>query len=250
MAIRSIVHIDEDKCNGCGLCVPSCAEGAIKIIDGKARLISDKYCDGLGACLGKCPQDAITIIEREAEDFDEEAVKDYIQSLDRKSDNEECSCSDNSHTFRCPGSKPIDLSETKKSASACEAEDVSIYIKSQLKQWPVQLMLVPVQAPYFENADLLITADCVAIAYPNYHLGMLKGNTVVMGCPKLDDGNHYVEKLSAILKNNNIKSITIAHMEVPCCFGMVKIVEESLRRSGKNIPIKSMEVSIEGEIIA
>lgn len=250
MAIRSIVHIDEDKCNGCGLCIPSCAEGAIKIIDGKARLVADKYCDGLGACLGSCPQGAITIIEREAEEFDEEAVEEYLKSSGEDFDEEGFSCPGSSQVFSCPGSRAIDMRQTNKTASTCDTGDVTISIKSQLKQWPVQLMLVPVQAPYFENADLLITADCVAVAYPNYHLGMLKGNTVVMGCPKLDDGNHYVEKLSAILKNNNIKSITIAHMEVPCCFGMVKIVEESLRRSGKNIPIKSMEVSIEGEIIA
>lgn len=245
MAIRSIVHIDEDKCNGCGLCVPSCAEGAIKIIDGKARLVSDKYCDGLGACLGKCPQDAITIIEREADEFDEEAVKDYLRSLEDSADDKDGNCK----TFGCPGSKSIDLRETKKTPSIHEAGDVSISIKPQLKQWPVQLMLVPVQATYFENADLLITADCVAIAYPNYHLGMLKGKTVVMGCPKLDDGNYYIEKLTAILKNNNINSITVAHMEVPCCFGMIKIVEEALCRSGKNIPIKSMQVSIEGKIM-
>ena len=248
MAIRSIVHIDEDKCNGCGLCVPSCAEGAIKIIDGKARLISDKYCDGLGACLGTCPQGAITIIEREAEDFDEEAVKEYLHASENSA--EDSPYTGHSHTFSCPGSRPIDLRETEKSTSACEAGDVSISIKSQLRQWPVQLMLVPVQAPYFENADLLISADCVSVAYPNYHLVMLKGKTVVIGCPKLDDGNYYVEKLSAILKNNNIKSITVAHMEVPCCYGMVKIAEEALRRSGKNIPLKTIEVSLEGEIMS
>jgi len=249
MAIRSIVHIDEDKCNGCGLCVPSCAEGAIKIIDGKARLISDKYCDGLGACLGTCPQGAITIIEREAEDFDEEAVKNNLQGTTGNSNHDIKFDTCNTQTFTCPGSKPINLSENKKSASASETGDISISIKSQLKQWPVQLMLVPIKASYFENADLLIAADCVAVAYPNYHLGMLKGKTVVIGCPKLDDGSYYVEKLSAILKNNNIKSLTVAHMEVPCCFGMVKIAEEALRKSGKNIPLKTIEIGIEGEII-
>jgi len=248
MAKRSIVQIDQDKCNGCGLCVPSCAEGAIKIIDGKARLISDKYCDGLGACLGTCPQGAITIIEREAEDFDEEAVKNHLENLSKDVEDEDFSCPGINQTFSCPGSMSIDLRETKKAASVCKADDISISIKSQLKQWPVQLMLVPVNAPYFENADLLITADCVAVAYPNYHLGMLKGKAVVIGCPKLDDGNYYVEKLSAIFKNNNIRSITVAHMEVPCCFGMVKIAEEALRRSGKNIPLTTVEVGIEGEI--
>jgi len=249
MARRSIVHIDEDKCNGCGLCVPSCAEGAIKIIDGKARLVSDKYCDGLGACLGTCPQGAITIIEREAEAFDEEAVKAHLESVIEEFEGEDFACPGSNPSFSCPGSRPMDLRETKKAASASEAGDISISIKSQLRQWPVQLMLVPVNALYFENADLLITADCVAVAYPNYHLGMLKGKAVVIGCPKLDDGNYYVEKLSAILKNNNIKSLTVAHMEVPCCFGMVKIAEEALRRSGKNIPFNTIEVGVEGEIL-
>lgn len=259
MAIRNIVHIDEDKCNGCGLCVPSCAEGAIRIIDGKARLIADKYCDGLGACLGECPQGAITIVEREADEFDEEAVKDYLGSLDNQSANSSCSCFDNKVTdlmhnskvhSGCPGSRPIDLRDSRKSTSVPHsADDISISIKSQLKQWPVQLMLVPVEAPYFDGADLLITADCVAVAYPNYHLGMLKGKTVVMGCPKLDDGNYYVEKLSAIFAHNNINSITVAYMEVPCCFGMVKIIEEALRRSGKNIPVKAAQISLEGEVI-
>jgi Pyruvate/2-oxoacid:ferredoxin oxidoreductase delta subunit len=255
MSMRDIVHIDEDKCNGCGLCIPSCAEGAIRIINGKARLVADKYCDGLGACLGGCPQDAITIIRREADEFDEEAVKTYLENLDKESDNSSCSCFDNNlaelkvHSG-CPGSRPIDLRSSENSASVSHiADDVAISIKSQLKQWPVQLMLVPVNAPYFEGADLLITADCVAIAYPNYHLGMLKGKSVVMGCPKLDDGNYYVDKLSAILKGNDINSITVAYMEVPCCFGFVKVVEEALVRSGKNIPVKAMQISIKGEII-
>ena len=259
MAIRNIVHIDEDKCNGCGLCIPSCAEGAIRIIDGKARLVADKYCDGLGACLGVCPQDAITIIQREADEFDEEAVKAYLENLDQESDNSGCSCFDDNLTdlkhdnevfSGCPGSRTIDLRDSEKTASVSHiADDVSISIKSQLKQWPVQLTLVPVNAPYFDGADLLITADCVAIAYPNYHLEMLKGKSVVMGCPKLDDGKNYVEKLSAIFKGNDLNSITVAYMEVPCCFGMVKMVEEALRRSGKNIPVKAVQIGIKGEII-
>ncbi|MDN5302031.1 MAG: hypothetical protein PWQ60_1545 [Thermoanaerobacteraceae bacterium] len=257
MALRKIVKFDEEKCNGCGLCVPACAEGAIKIIDGKARLVSDKYCDGLGACLGECPQGAITIIEREADEFDEEAVKQHLNH--------------NLHVFSCPGSRmmdlrqektvsghscpgaqPMDLPEDKSTgvdATGADSVDINISIKSQLRQWPVQLMLVPVEAPYFEGANLLITADCAAVAYPNYHLGLLKGKTAVMGCPKLDDGNYYVEKLTDIIKSNDIKSITVAHMEVPCCYGMVQIAQEALARSGKNIPFKTVEISIEGNII-
>lgn len=279
MAIRKIVRFDEEKCNGCGLCVPACAEGAIKIIDGKARLISDKYCDGLGACLGECPQGAITIIEREADEFDEEAVKQHLGVKDGQNHSPDYDM----HGFFCPGSRMMDL-RRETIGSSCpgsrsmdlrkgtdssndsaaivpksegqdadmveaKAGDVQINIRSQLGQWPVQLMLVPVEAPYFDRVDLLITADCVAVAYPNYHLGLLKGKAVVMGCPKLDDRNYYIEKLAEIIKNNDIKSITVAHMEVPCCYGMVQIAREALARSGKNVPLKTVEISIEGNII-
>lgn len=245
MAIRKIVHIDEEKCNGCGLCVPACAEGAIKIIDGKARLISDKYCDGLGACLGECPQGAITIIEREADEFDEEAVKKHLSQ--RESEKPA-----HSHQgFSCPGSRMMELrhesESAKRAAKAFHEGDISVKIRPQLSNWPVQLMLVPVEAPYFEGADLLVTADCVPFAYPNYHLELLKGKTVVIGCPKLDDGNYYVEKLAEIFRRNDIKNVTVAHMEVPCCHGLVRIVEEALNLSGKDIPLNSVEIGIRGE---
>jgi len=254
MAKRSIVHIDEEKCNGCGLCIPSCAEGAIKIIDGKARLVADKYCDGLGACLGECPQGAITIIEREAEEFDEQAVQEHLNRLKKEAGNDENNeaelRTENTNKSRCPGSCSMTLEDLKKSEPPTYlGEDVSVNIKSQLKHWPVQLMLVPVEAPYFNDVDLLITADCVAVAFPNYHLELLKGKSVVMGCPKLDDSNYYVKKLSAILSHNKINSITVAHMEVPCCFGLLRVVEEAIRLSGKNIPIKDVKISIEGNVI-
>lgn len=175
-------------------------------MNGKARLVSDKYCDGLGACLGECPQGAITIIEREADEFNEEAVKKYLGAKDRHSHSQD----HNLHGFSCPGSTMRDLRKTKDSdvnIPRIETQDVQISIKSQLMQWPVQLMLVPVEAPYFEGTDLLITADCVAVAYPNYHLSLLRGKSVVVGCPKLDDGN-YMKKLAEIIKRNDIKSIT------------------------------------------
>lgn len=249
MAIRKIVHIDEEKCNGCGLCVPACAEGAIQIIDGKARLVSDKYCDGLGTCLGEFPRGAITIIEREAEEFDEEAVKEHLAR--RKS---EPSVHTHQHGFSCPGSRVIDLkheSETRENAKAPTKAfsngEVFLSIRSQLLNWPVQLMLVPVDAPYFDGADLLVTADCVPFAYPNYHLELLKGKNVVIGCTKLDDGNYYVKKLAEIFKRNDIKSVTVAHMEVPCCYGLVKIVEEALNLSGKDIPLNLVEIGIKGD---
>jgi len=246
MAIRKIVNIDENKCNGCGLCVPNCAEGAIKIIDGKARLISENLCDGLGACLGECPLGAISITEREADEFDETAVHEH---LNRK---EGQTCSGN-HGHQagggCPGSRAmaINRQEDAASAAAVSSSDIEVKIKPQLAQWPVQLMLVPEKAPYFENADLLITADCVPFAYPNYHLELLKGKKVVVGCPKLDDNGYYVEKLTGMLKNNNIKSVTVAFMEVPCCGGIVMAAERALQLSGKNIPLHKVRIRISGE---
>lgn len=255
MAMRKIVNIDENKCNGCGLCVPNCAEGAIKIIDGKAKLLAENLCDGLGACLGECPMGAITITEREAEEFDESAVHEHLNKT------EEHSCSGNHghhgvHEHHgahggggCPGSRAmaINRQENSAKAAAVTSDDIEVKIKPQLTQWPVQLMLVPEKAPYFENADLLITADCVPFAYPNYHLELLKGKKVVMGCPKLDDLGYYIEKLTGIIENNSINSVTVAFMEVPCCGGIVMAAERALQMSGKNIPLHKIRISINGE---
>ncbi|KXG76595.1 ATP-binding protein [Thermotalea metallivorans] len=250
MAIRKIVHIDEEKCNGCGLCVPACAEGAIQIIDGKAKLVADNLCDGLGACLGDCPQGAITIIEREAEEFDEEAVKVHLEKEKRGDEpRQQNHHGHHHHGGGCPGSQMRILNHkpAKAAAAVVGDGDVEIKIKSQLQQWPVQLMLVPPAAPYFEDADLLVTADCVPFAYPNYHLDLLKGKKVVVGCPKLDDIEFYVKKLTQIIKMNNIKSITVAFMEVPCCTGIVRAVEKALADAGKNIPLHRVRIGIEGE---
>jgi NAD-dependent dihydropyrimidine dehydrogenase PreA subunit len=206
--IRNIVHIDEELCNGCGQCIPNCAEGALQIIDGKARLVSDNYCDGLGACLGHCPQGAILIIEREAEAFDEDAVHAH-------------------------------LAQKKPSPSPGT---------SALRQWPVQLNLVPSKAAFFDDSDLLVIADCVPLAYPNVHGSLLSKKSVVMGCPKFDDAQGYVKKLTEILKNNNVKSITVAHMEVPCCSGLLWIVKKAIDASGKQIPLEQQVITIRGEI--
>jgi NAD-dependent dihydropyrimidine dehydrogenase PreA subunit len=213
VATRKIVRIDEERCNGCGLCIPNCAEGAIQLIDGKAKLLSDKFCDGLGACLGHCPQDAITVIEREAEDFDEKAVAMHFE-----------------------------VPETGKEKGS------AIPSTSMLSQWPVQLKLVPVNAPYFQNADLLVTADCVPFAYPDFHRDFLKGKVVVVGCPKLDDIQYYKEKLTGIFKTNPIKSVTIPYMEVPCCFGLVKATEDAIAASGKQVPFKKVKIGVRGDI--
>ena len=240
MATRKIVRIDEEKCNGCGLCIPNCAEGALKIVDGKAKLISEKFCDGLGACLGNCPQDAIAVIEREAEDLDEKAVKAFLHKKQGTKPEPQpapvftgCPSSRTMH-FKAPESRTESLSN-KPSVS-------------MLSQWPVQLKLVPINAPYFQDADLLIAADCVPFAYPNFHQDFLKGKTVVVGCPKLDDIQYYREKLTEIFKTNSIKSVTLPYMEVPCCFGLVKATEEAIAASGKNIPLKKVKIGIRGEI--
>ncbi|MDP4095027.1 MAG: 4Fe-4S binding protein [Bacillota bacterium] len=252
MTVRKIIKIDEDKCNGCGLCVPNCVEGAIKIIDGKAKLVKDSYCDGLGACLGHCPQDALHIIEREADGFDEEAALAFAAASGYKTpDAKPVNAGKPAHVHGggCPGSRMMVLNERKQETSAANkvnSDDVEIRIKPQLRQWPVQLSLVPVKAPYFEGADLLVTADCVPFAYPDYHLGLLKGKAVLVGCPKLDDIAAYTDKLADIISNNDIKTITVAHMEVPCCSGIVRAVDMALALSGKDIPVKRVMVTING----
>jgi NAD-dependent dihydropyrimidine dehydrogenase PreA subunit len=244
MAKRKIVHINEEKCNGCGLCIPNCAEGALQIIDGKAKLVSDKYCDGLGACLGHCPMDAIEIIEREAEEFDEKAVEEYLANA-KKGDNSKHT--GHHHGRGCPGSRVVSFESKKRNEGMnVTSGDIKLSIKPQLKQWPVQLHLVPVNAPYFDGAHLLVTADCVPFAYADYHLDLLKGKSVVVGCPKLDDAEYYVEKLTDIIRNNDIRSITVAHMEVPCCSGMVWAVRKAVENSGKSVPIKQIEITIDG----
>jgi NAD-dependent dihydropyrimidine dehydrogenase PreA subunit len=214
---RNIVFIDEDKCNGCGLCIPNCAEGAMKIIDGKAKLVDDRFCDGLGACLGHCPQDAIKIIERDAPEFDEHEVKKH-QAVD----------------FR---------NEIKTTSGVSKRQS------SELRQWPVQLTLVSPQASYFKDSDLLVAADCVSFAYPNFHSDFLAGKSLIIGCPKLDDAESYVDKLTEILKNNKIKTISVVNMEVPCCFGLQHIVEEAVQRAGKVLPIRQTVITIRGEKI-
>ena len=240
MTKRKIVKIDEEKCNGCGLCIPNCAEGALKIIDGKAKLMSDEFCDGLGACLGHCPQDAIKVIEREATAFDEEAVKKHLTHQDEKAPQvpiqENIPCG-------CPGSAVQDRRDEKSSQTTVEAGK----LQSELRQWPIQLHLVPPTAPYLKNADLLIAADCVPFAYADFHRDFLKDKVLVIGCPKLDDAEFYVEKLANILKSNDIKSITIVNMEVPCCFGLQRITEDAIKKSDKVIPLRQTIITTRGE---
>jgi ferredoxin len=253
MAIRKVVHIDEKRCNGCGLCIPNCAEGALKIIDGKAKLVSYVYCDGLGACLGHCPQDAISVIEREADEFDEAEVHKYLANEkeehiinERHVEHQGCPGSsvrqfNNGGHQGCPGSA------MRQFGGNDESNDVKI--SSKLRQWPVQLSLVPPNAPYLKGADLLITADCVPFAYGNYHNDFLKGRAVVVGCPKLDDVDAYVERLTDIIVENELESITVLRMQVPCCGGISYAAMTARDNSGVNIPIKVVTIGIEGNII-
>ena len=234
--MREIVKIDEEKCNGCGLCVPACAEGAIKIIDGKARLIAENLCDGLGACLGHCPQDAIIIENRKAEGFDEEAVKAHLQG------------SQEPHSASagrgCP-SAHVSVPEDKVEPAG---ETGAGRRPSALRQWPVQMQLVPPSAPFLADADLLLAADCVPFAYADFHRDYLEGKALLIGCPKLDDGQAYLEKLTAILKSNAIRRLTVLHMEVPCCSGLVMIARKAIAESGRTVPLETVRIGLQGEV--
>jgi len=234
MTQRTIVQIDEEKCNGCGLCVPGCAEGALQIIDGKARLVSDVYCDGLGACLGDCPQGAISMVEREADEFDEQAAMAHVAALDGPAPG-----------HSCPGLAFED-------ASGQDASPVDLDPAAQtsaLTQWPVQLMLVPPTAPFLRGADLLITADCVPFALANFHGRFLQGGKkLLIACPKLDDAASYVEKLTVMFQHAGIRSLTVLRMEVPCCGGLTAIVQRALAASGQEIPVEVIIVGIKGNV--
>lgn len=246
--IRKIVKIDADKCDGCGLCVPSCAEGAIAIVDGKAVLAADNLCDGLGACLGECPRDAITVEEREAEEFDEKAVEQHLAAQGRPAPAAAhhapaAPAAPHPHGGGCPGSRAMSFARPEP-----PAEQAGGSRQSQLAQWPVQLHLVPPTAPYFQGADLLITADCVPVTYAGYHEDFLKGKAVVMGCPKLDDNQFYVQKLTEIFSKSDIRSVTVLKMEVPCCGGIAMAARQALAACGKEIPYKEVTIGIQGGI--
>ncbi len=234
MVLRNIVKIDEAKCNGCGQCVNACAEGAIKIINGKAKLVSETYCDGLGACLGTCPEDAITIEQREAAEFDEEATREHL--AEEKAAN---SPSD----FVCPGMMAKEL-RAKSESTGAEGTEVA----SQLRHWPVQLKLVPPQAPYFAGADLLLVADCVPFAMGDFHNKFLKDHSIAVGCPKLDDPEFYIEKLAKILRANKLSSLAVIHMEVPCCFGLTQIARKAIARSGIKIHFEDVTIDLRGNV--
>lgn len=254
MALRNIIEIDEELCNGCGKCVTACAEGAIQMIDGKARLVADVYCDGLGACIGDCPVDALKVVQRDADEFDESKVNDRLLSLGRppvalphESKSQGCPSVQSHPIFAPSGGCPGSQARSMQPAPVSDGADAS-NVTSQLAQWPIQLHLVSPQAPYFKDSHLLVVADCVPFALPGFHQRMLKGNPIAIACPKLDDTSPYVEKLAAIIKLNNLTGITVAHMEVPCCTGIRIMVERAREDAGVDVPVTDIVVGVDGEI--
>jgi ferredoxin len=246
MTKRKIVGIDEEKCNGCGLCALACAEGAIQIVDGKARLVSDVYCDGLGACLGECPQGAITITERDAVPFDEAAARRHVAQL-REPEPAAALCSGG-----CPGSRVQDfrLSVLSVAPDAPKGPaSLSLAARSALGNWPVQLRLVPPDAPFLHDADLLLVADCVPFALADFHERYLQRRPVVIACPKLDNAQPYVEKLAAMFTLASIRSLTVVHMEVPCCTGLVRIAQAARLAAGVEVPLHEVVISTRGAVV-
>jgi ferredoxin len=244
--IRNIIEIDEEKCDGCGNCVPSCAEGAIQIVDGKAKVIADKYCDGLGACLGECPQGALKVVEREADEFDEAAVHELLKK--QAEEDRQAISGIQPGSGGCP-SAAVKTFSTTSCDCANQPKNQDTGGPSALGHWPVQIRLVPAGAPFLKNADLLIAADCVPVAYPAFHKDFLAGKAVMIGCPKFDNAQEYVDKLTRVFKESGIKSITAVIMEVPCCAGLPAIIKKALENSGMDIPFSQVTVSAKGEIL-
>ncbi len=237
---RKIIEIDQELCDGCGLCIPACAEGAIEIRDGKARLVAEKYCDGLGACLGECPRGALRLVEREAEDFDEEAVEEHLRQQEAVQPQPQVS--EPALACRCPSAQL----QTFTPAAAPAAGPAG----SALSHWPIKLKLIPVKAPFLRQAELLVLADCTALAYPRVHQDLLPGKVVLLACPKFEDYQENLAKLAAIFRQNDIQSLTTLIMEVPCCAGLSHLVEQALAAAGKRIPHEQVIVSVQGEILS
>jgi NAD-dependent dihydropyrimidine dehydrogenase PreA subunit len=251
MAVRKVVHIDEELCDGCGVCVPSCHEGALQVIDGKARLLGDNLCDGLGDCLGECPQGAITVEERDAVDFDAAAVKRHLEKRENAATETNRVAEfklDGGHAGGCPGSRILQFNsqpaDTEQSAMPSSQP-------TQLRQWPVQLHLLKPTAPYFHEADVLLAADCTAYALGNFHDKHLKGKTLAIACPKLDQGmDSYLAKLVAMVDEAKINTLTVLMMEVPCCGGLLGLAKEAVSRASRKIPIRQLVVGVRGNMLS
>jgi ferredoxin len=235
--LRKIVQIDAEKCVGCGNCITSCAEGALTMVDGKARLVSEKFCDGLAACLKECPYGAISIVEKQAEDFNEEATRAHLQEKKKVTQAVPCAC---------PGSAVREINQPAEQSSRPGV----IRQEPMLNHWPVQLALVPAGAKFLNNSDVVLIADCVPFAFANLHQDFLKDHTVLVACPKLDDAEEHQAKLTEILKNSSIKSLTVVRMEVPCCSGLAHLAREAVKNSGREIPFKETVISIRGQVMA
>jgi ferredoxin len=237
ITVRKIIEIDEELCTGCGDCVPDCAEGSLEIVDGKARLVEDKLCDGLGACLKSCPTGALRIIEREAEEFDEEAVADYLERKEQES---------NAPAQGCPSSRLQSFIPVRDASAGGRTRGGS---SSSLSHWPVQIRLIPPQAPFLEDGELLVAADCTAVAYPDLNRDFVDGRVVMLGCPKFDDAQMYVDRFSEIFKSRNIKSVTVLIMEVPCCTTMLQIIKRARDQASSTVPVRQVVISTQGEVI-
>ena len=240
MTKRKIIEIDEERCDGCGDCVIACAEGALEIHDGKAKIIKEVFCDGLGACIGECPQDALKIVLKKADPFDEEAMEDHLKTLREHQAKE----SPPEVETLCPGARLVRLPHRDPHAAPQEGDAPA----SELRNWPVQIHLIPPTAPFFDGADLLIAADCLPFAMAGFHQHLLRGKVLAVGCPKLDDTEAYVSKFTQIFSSNEIKSITIGYMEVPCCAGLLHVVSQALEASAKPIPVRTVKIGIQGNV--
>lgn len=240
---RRVIEIDEERCNGCGLCVSACAEGALKIVDGKAKVVSDVFCDGLGACLGECPQDALKIVEREAEEFDHRAVEAHLKQQEptERKVAETLPC-------RCPSTRMQSFAPAEP-RRAKEAQPGPWSNQSALSHWPIQIKLVPPQAPFLKGADLLVAADCTPFAYGDFHRDFLEGRVLLFGCPKLDDVEPYVQKFADIFAAADIRSVTVVVMEVPCCQGLPMVVKKGMDMAGKQVPMDKVIISTRGEVL-
>ena len=241
--MRKIIEINEELCDGCGQCITGCAEGALKIIDGKAKVVADNLCDGLGACIGECPTGALKIVEREAEDFDEEAVEKHLEKESEKKPEQEttmaCGCSSTNIQNFAP------VSPCQEANRPASFEDV----QSALTHWPIKIRLIPAKAPFLKGADLLVLADCGGGAYPNLHQDLLKGRVVMMGCPKFDNVQEYIDKFAEIFQTAEINSITSVVMEVPCCSGLPGILTKAMEKADVTIPLEKVVISNRGKII-
>jgi len=246
--LRKIIKIDEELCNGCGLCVPDCAEGSLQIIDGKARLVADNLCDGLGACLGSCPTGALQIIEREAEDFSEEAVHTFLADK-KKASTSQTTAPTTDRPSGCPSAR-LQVFTPQTTCQTANKPSLVTGGTSALSHWPVQIRLVPPSAPFLQNADLLVAADCTAVSAPNFQADFLAGKVVMMGCPKFDDAKSYVQRFAEIIATCKLNSLTILIMEVPCCSSMVGIIKAAMEQSGKTVPVEQITLSTRGEVIA